>query len=111
MMGRGRRREETPMPSDAPMSRDEATRRLSSLHADWRLNDAATRLTRRFAFKGYAGPVHTANLVAWLSDRQGHHADVEFGWGYCVVHYTTHDVGGLSTLDFDGAAKLDALVT
>ncbi len=28
-------------------------------------------------------------------DKQGHHPDVAFGWGYCAVSYT-HEIGGLS---------------
>ena len=51
-----------------------------------------------------------ANLAAWHGDKQGHHPDVAFGWGYCSISYTTHEIGGLSENDFICAAKLDALV-
>lgn len=86
----------------------EATAQLSTLHADWRLE--ADKLTRRFEFKGFQKAVMTANAAAFLGEREGHHPDIAFGWGYCEVTFTTHDVGGLSEKDFDCAAKLDAMV-
>ena len=36
-----------------------------------------------------------ANLAAWLGNKQGHHPDIAFGWGYCTVTFTTHEAGGL----------------
>jgi 4a-hydroxytetrahydrobiopterin dehydratase len=82
--------------------------RLDALHEDWRMEGG--KLTRRFAFKGFQKAVMHANAAAFLGDREGHHPDIAFGWGYCEVTFTTHDVGGLSALDFDCAAKLDAMV-
>jgi len=40
---------------------------------------------------------------------KGHHPDIAFGWGYCQVTLTTHDVDGLTDNDFSWAAKLDKL--
>ncbi|WP_376872620.1 4a-hydroxytetrahydrobiopterin dehydratase [Albirhodobacter sp. R86504] len=79
----------------------------AQLHPDWTLDDAGKTLTRRFTFKGFSKAVLTANLAAFVSDKEGHHADIAFGWGYCAVSFTTHDVGGLSQNDFICAAKLD----
>jgi 4a-hydroxytetrahydrobiopterin dehydratase len=50
-----------------------------------------------------------ANMIAWLGDRQGHHPDIAFGWGYCSVSFTTHEIDGLSNNDFICAAKLDQI--
>ncbi len=80
------------------------------LHADWVLGAQGTLLTRRLTFKGYAKAVYHANLAAWLADQQGHHPDVSFGWGYCEITFTTHDVAGLTENDFICAAKLDRLI-
>lgn len=76
----------------------------------WELDDNKSCLVRRFDFKGFAKAVSLANLCAWLADQQGHHPDVAFGWGYCVVTLTTHDIGALSENDFVWAARLDALI-
>lgn len=81
---------------------------MAGLHPDWRLDGA--RLVRRFAFKGFARAVQMANLAAWLGEKTGHHPDVGFGWGWCEVVYTSHELGGLSENDFTCAARLDAIV-
>ncbi len=75
---------------------------------EWRR--AGESIIRRFEFKGFAKAVQMANLVAWHSDKMGHHADISFGWGYCEVTYTSHEAGGLTQNDFICAAKLNALV-
>ena len=77
---------------------------------DWTLSDDGTAITRRFTFKGFAKAVEMANLAAWLGNKQGHHPDIAFGWGYCTVTFTTHEAGGLTDNDFICAARLDALV-
>ncbi len=81
---------------------------MAGLHADWRLD--GLRLVRRFAFKNFAKAVQMANLAAWIGERMGHHPDVAFGWGWCEVAYTSHELSGLTENDFICAARLDAIV-
>ena len=90
---------------DAATARDHVARLT-----DWTLSDDATQITRRFSFKGFAKAVEMANLAAWLGNKQGHHPDIAFGWGYCAVTFTTHEAGGLTENDLICAARLDALV-
>ena len=82
---------------------------LAELQADWVLSDNSVSITRRYAFKGFAKSVYLSNLCVWLADQEGHHPDIAFGWGYCQVTLTTHDISGLSENDFIWAAKLDKL--
>jgi 4a-hydroxytetrahydrobiopterin dehydratase len=87
--------------------------RCATLLADldgWSLERDGRALCRRFDFKGFAKAVEMANLAAWLGNRQGHHPDIAFGWGYCTVTFTTHAAGGLTENDFICAARLDALL-
>lgn len=77
---------------------------------DWTLADDGKTISRRFDFKGFAKPVEMANLAAWLGNKQGHHPDIRFGWGYAEVHFTTHAADGLTENDFICAARLDALI-
>ena len=93
-----------------PMTAEQAREQMGALHDDWELNADATQISRTFRFKGFAKAVYTANLAAYLADREGHHPDVSFGWGYCTIRYTSHELGGLSLNDFICAAKLDKLV-
>ena len=57
-----------------------------------------------------ARAVQAANVAAWLGEREGHHPDVRFGWGYCEVSFTTHEAGGLTDNDLICAAKLSRLL-
>ncbi|MGR4001482.1 MAG: 4a-hydroxytetrahydrobiopterin dehydratase [Alphaproteobacteria bacterium] len=89
------------------MSKEQAREHLPQVPG-WQLNETATALQRKLTFKGFAKAVYAANAAAHLSDQTGHHADVRFGWGYCEITYTTHEIGGLSKNDFICAAKLNA---
>ncbi|MDO5643107.1 MAG: 4a-hydroxytetrahydrobiopterin dehydratase [Paracoccus sp. (in: a-proteobacteria)] len=92
-----------------PISAAQARAMMGDLDG-WVLNDPATTIEKRFEFKGFAKAVEMANLAAWLGNRHGHHPDIRFGWGYCVVSFTTHAAGGLTENDFICAARLDALL-
>ncbi|MCK0120993.1 4a-hydroxytetrahydrobiopterin dehydratase [Loktanella sp. F6476L] len=88
----------------------EITQLKSQLDPAWEIDLDGQSLSRRFTFKGFAKATYTANLAAFVSDKEGHHADISFGWGYCQVTYTSHELGRLSENDFICAAKLDAVV-
>ncbi|MEO9865330.1 MAG: 4a-hydroxytetrahydrobiopterin dehydratase [Yoonia sp.] len=88
----------------------EITQLKSQLDPAWGIDLDGQSLSRRFTFKGFAKATYTANLAAYVSDKEGHHADISFGWGYCQVTYTSHELGRLSENDFICAAKLDAVV-
>ena len=90
-------------------SPEQARESLSLLHPDWELDDDALTLSRDFKFKGFAKTMYFVNALAFLADREGHHPDVCFGWGYCKVCFTTHAIEGLSENDYICAAKVDRL--
>ena len=92
------------------LTADDAARRKAALHADWSMDAPATSISRRFTSDTFAAAVQLANLAAWLAEKQNHHPDVTFGWGYCTITYTSHDAGGLSERDFVAAATIDELV-
>lgn len=88
----------------------QAANALKDLDSDWQLNRDANAIERRLDFKGYARAVYCANLCAALCDRENHHAEITFGWGYCHLLITTHDAGGLTAMDFELAKKIDIAV-
>ena len=47
------------------------------------------------------------NEVGALSEEEGHHPDIEFGWGYVNITIFTHKIGGLHENDFILAAKIN----
>ena len=50
------------------------------------------------------------DLVKEISEDEGHHPDISFGWGYAEIKITTHAIEGLSENDFILAAKIDQLI-
>ena len=50
------------------------------------------------------------NDVGKVSEEEGHHPDITFGWGYAKINITTHAIEGLSENDFILAAKIDQLI-
>jgi 4a-hydroxytetrahydrobiopterin dehydratase len=93
-----------------PMTREEAGRLMDRLNEDWSLTEDGTEIHRDFFFKGFNKTMGFVNAVAWIANSEGHHPDMEVGWGHCLVRYTTHAIGGLSLNDFICAAKIDALL-
>ena len=64
-------------------------------------------LTKRFKLKGFMPAVDFVNRIAPIAEAEGHHPDLELGWGYVTVNLWTHAAGGLTENDFILAAKVD----
>lgn len=80
-----------------------------ALDTDWAIDENSGEIQRVFTFKNYYQTIAFVNALAWITHREDHHPDLEVSYNRCVVHYSTHSVGGLSENDFICAAKLDAL--
>ena len=66
-------------------------------------------LNKKFTFKNFLESQSFINKVGEISENEGHHPDISFGWGYAEVNITTHAIEGLSKNDFILAAKIDQL--
>ena len=66
-------------------------------------------LTKKFSFKNFKDSQKFINKVGEISESEGHHPDILFGWGYAEIKITTHAIEGLSENDFILAAKIDQL--
>jgi 4a-hydroxytetrahydrobiopterin dehydratase len=93
----------------APLSRSAAEEVLQRLDENWQLSVDATSLQREFRFKDFFRTMSFVNAVAHVSNIEDHHPDLEVGYNYCRVRYTTHAIGGLSENDLICAAKIDQL--
>jgi 4a-hydroxytetrahydrobiopterin dehydratase len=67
-------------------------------------------IVKTFAFENYYQTMAFVNAIAWISHREDHHPDLEVGYNKCIVHYSTHSVGGLSAKDFECAGKIERLM-
>ena len=67
-------------------------------------------LNKKFKFKNFLDSQNFINRVGEVSENEGHHPDISFGWGYAEIKITTHAIEGLSENDFILAAKIDQLI-
>lgn len=91
-----------------PMPREVAEEYLTEAPG-WELRDDATKLKRTFKFSNFIDALCLAQHVGELCEKEGHHADITFGWGYCKVEFQTHKINGLHENDFIMAAKVSKL--
>lgn len=91
-----------------PLTAEKITTLLTEI-PNWNVNSEKTQITRRFSFKNFYKTMSFVNAVAWVANQENHHPDMEVGYNYCVVNYSTHAINGLSENDFICAAKINAL--
>lgn len=91
------------------LSPTEVVSQLSRL-TGWQLrgDGADLRIEKTYTFDNYAAVMAFVNAVAFIAQDMDHHPDLSVHFSRCVVQYATHDVAGLSTLDFAAAQRVDA---
>jgi 4a-hydroxytetrahydrobiopterin dehydratase len=99
-----------PCKGGAPaLTPSEAATLLGELHGDWKVAPDSKSLTRSLKFKDFYRTMSFVNALAHIANIEDHHPDLEVGYGYCRVAYSTHAIGGLSENDFICAAKIDRI--
>ena len=66
-------------------------------------------LEKNFKFKNFIESQNFINKVSEIAERENHHPDISFGWGYCSIKIFTHAIKGLAESDFILAAKIDQI--
>ena len=66
-------------------------------------------LIKEFKFKNFLESQSFTNKVGEISEKEGHHPDISFGWGYAKIKIFTHAIKGLHESDFVLAAKVDRI--
>ena len=66
-------------------------------------------IEKNFKFKNYVESEQFIIKVGKISETEGHHPDISFGWGYARIVISTHAIKGLAESDFVLAAKIDRL--
>ncbi len=75
----------------------------------WALAHGGKAIFRKYSFPDFDNALSLANKIAAIAQKENHHPDIGFGWGYVKVRLMTHDVGGLHKNDFIMAAKINEL--
>ena len=66
-------------------------------------------LRREFSFDNFRDAFGFVARAALIAEAEGHHPDIELGWGRAAFELTTHAAAGLTRNDFVLAAKIDRL--
>jgi len=75
---------------------------------DWKRDgDAIERAT---TFPTFAQAIGVVDEIATIAEELNHHPDIDIRWRTVRLAMTTHDVGGLSTLDLEAADRFDACI-
>ena len=93
----------------APLSEVKARDLMRELAPQWQLASDARSIRREFKFRDFYRTMSFVNALAHVANIEDHHPDLEVGYNYCHVVFTTHAIGGLSDNDFICAAKSDAI--
>jgi 4a-hydroxytetrahydrobiopterin dehydratase len=73
----------------------------------WRVIEEQ-HLWKEYEFPNFVAALAFVNRVGEIAEAEGHHPDIEFGWGYARLKILTHAINGLSESDFILAAHIDA---
>src|SRR6185295_15014027 len=74
-----------------PLTSDEEAVLAGNVAGEWRIENGEIR--REYTFKTFNAAFGLATRIALLAEAQGHHPELEVGWGRLVVRLSTHSVG------------------
>jgi 4a-hydroxytetrahydrobiopterin dehydratase len=95
-------------PGTPPLEEAQAAE-LAAEVPEWE-RDGNRTLRRELSFPNFREAFGFVARVALLAEAEGHHPDIELGWGRAALTLTTHAASGLTRNDFVLAAKVDRLV-
>ena len=95
-------------PGTPTVTEERAAELEAQLDPSWD-REGTQRLRRELEFRTFRDAFGFVARLALLAEAEGHHPDIELGWGRAAVTLTTHAAGGLTDNDFILAAKLDRL--
>ena len=94
--------------NENPFTKSQAEQYLPQVPG-WQLPEDVKSISRKFKFKNFAQALSFVNRVGEIAESEGHHPDIEFGWGYAEIELSTHAIKGLSENDFILAAKINKI--
>lgn len=89
------------------LATEEVSSRLETMPG-WILRTG--KLHRAFKFSDFSEAFAFMTRVAMEAERLNHHPEWRNVWNTVEIDLVTHDAGGITTLDFKLAARIDALL-
>lgn len=93
--------------SQRRLSEAEITQQLQAL-SGWELKDQVIYYTH--TFNNFVESINFLNCLVEPAEKLGHHPDLEVSYNQVTIRLTTHDVGGLTPLDFQFARTITQLL-
>lgn len=87
---------------------DQVQREMALLDLHWKILPTE-EIKRRFEFKGFKVALLFVQEVGKIAEELHHHPDIYIGFNRVEIKISTHDVNGLTELDFLLAREVDAL--
>ncbi len=91
------------------LNKEEREKLREAVHDAWHISQNERSISREFVFKNYCNVISFFNAIAWITQKMNHHPDILVSFKKLTLSYTTHDVGGLSKLDFECIVQVDRL--
>ncbi len=88
----------------------QVTNLMPQLVEGWCVQKESTEIQKSFSFKNFYETMAFVNAIAWIANAENHHPDLDVGYNYCHVRFSTHALKGLSHNDFICAARIDRLM-
>jgi len=82
---------------------------LREILLDWQVSDDLTSLLIAYKFSDFQQAFAFMSEVAEAAEAIDHHPDWRNSYARVNIRLTTHDVGGLTSLDVDLASKISQL--
>lgn len=92
----------------ALLTADEIAEHLKALDG-WALDGKAIK--KQFTFQDFPEAVLFVSALVPGAEDADHHPDIEIHYKRVLLSYTTHDEGGLTQKDIDGASMADAVAS
>ncbi len=84
---------------------DAAVSQWLASHAGWaREGDV---LTKTYTLADFPSAIGFVTKVALLAEKLDHHPDITINFRKVTLRYSTHDAGGLTTLDLQSGERAD----
>jgi len=75
----------------------------------YRNEKKAFYLSKNYKFDNFLQSLKFVKKTSFIAETEGHHPDINFGWGYAKIVIYTHAINGLSESDFILASKIDRI--
>ena len=88
------------------LGEEEARRRLEAMPG-WELGAGGDRIRRELRFSSFLRAIGFIERIAPHAEALDHHPEIHNVFVHLTLELTTHDAGGLTSLDFSLAERID----